>query len=263
MRAYVDRRVPSLAKGSIRFTRADVHLYAVVRTIAERFWAPGVVLIGDAAHQTHPSGATGMNLAVAGAAHLSELLVPALQAPTIDPSTVDAALRAYSDERRPAAHAAAAHNHAQGGRTWWNDVHLDPYTCAKNSLPVTHCGRDDIGEEIGTPAGIQPRRALDEQRQIDPHHFVGRVPTGRCRRCQGAQRRPPNTTRRPDGAAWGRARFNRAPTMPPGGAHHRTAAQRRNLVARHGDHGCRAEDPAVAVGTAGETAGRTRPGSPH
>ena len=42
----------------------------VTRSLAHSFWAPGVALVGDAAHTTHPAGATGMNLAISGAARL-------------------------------------------------------------------------------------------------------------------------------------------------------------------------------------------------
>ncbi len=70
---YITYRVPWLE--GIRFSRDDLHVYAVTRSLADRFCAPGAALVGDAAHTTHPAGATGMNLAISGAARLAELEV--------------------------------------------------------------------------------------------------------------------------------------------------------------------------------------------
>lgn len=153
---YVVRRIPWLE--GVRFTRENVHLYAVVRSMAQRFWAPGVALVGDAAHQTHPSGATGMNLAIAGAARLAELVAPVLQADSVDLMALDAALQTYDAERRPAAQAAVAHNHEQGSRIWWNDVHKDPDAYARTvdpNAPTWGVGGAGWGKN---PAGTAPAK---------------------------------------------------------------------------------------------------------
>jgi 2-polyprenyl-6-methoxyphenol hydroxylase-like FAD-dependent oxidoreductase len=131
--AYVTYRIPWL--GEVRFTRDDIHVYAVARSLADRFWGPGAALVGDAAHTTHPTGATGMNLAISGAARLAELVGPLLAADTIDPAALDAALHAYSAERRPAAALAIEHNHQQASRIWTDNCHLDPHTYARNADP--------------------------------------------------------------------------------------------------------------------------------
>lgn len=131
--AYVVYRVPWLE--GIRFSRDDLHLYAVTRSLAHRFWAPGAALVGDAAHTTHPAGATGMNLAISGAARLAELLAPVLSHGSVAPAALDEALRAYDLERRPAAAAAIQRNHEQAGRIWMNNVHLDPHAYARAADP--------------------------------------------------------------------------------------------------------------------------------
>jgi len=130
---YVTYRVPWLQ--GVRFTRDDLHVYALARSLAARFWAPGAVLVGDAAHTTHPTGATGMNLAISGAARLAELVASVLTADRVDPAALDAALRAYQAERRPAAALAIEHNHQQAGRIWTNDCHLDPHAYARDADP--------------------------------------------------------------------------------------------------------------------------------
>jgi 2-polyprenyl-6-methoxyphenol hydroxylase-like FAD-dependent oxidoreductase len=130
---YVTYRVPWLE--GVRFTRDDLHVYALARSLARGFWAPGAALVGDAAHTTHPTGATGMNLAISGAARLAELAGPLLTAGRLDLGALDAALHAYQAERRPAAALAIEHNHQQASRIWSDNCHLDPYTYARDADP--------------------------------------------------------------------------------------------------------------------------------
>jgi 2-polyprenyl-6-methoxyphenol hydroxylase-like FAD-dependent oxidoreductase len=140
---YVTYRVPWLA--GARFTHDDIHIYSIARSLADRFWMPGAALVGDAAHTTHPAGATGMNLAISGAARLAELIGPVLAAQPVDPAALGAALHAYSAERRPAAALALEHNHQQAGRIWMNNCHLDPYTYARDADPNAAWGVEGAG----------------------------------------------------------------------------------------------------------------------
>ena len=59
---YVVGRFPALAP--LRFGKAQASVYRLARHVAPSFWAPGAALVGDAAHATHPAGATGMSLAI-------------------------------------------------------------------------------------------------------------------------------------------------------------------------------------------------------
>jgi 2-polyprenyl-6-methoxyphenol hydroxylase-like FAD-dependent oxidoreductase len=68
----LDEQVRSLGlafDGSLPVLQA--HLYRVACYMARRFWRPGVVLVGDTAHTTHPVGGQGMNLAIRGAHSLA------------------------------------------------------------------------------------------------------------------------------------------------------------------------------------------------
>jgi 2-polyprenyl-6-methoxyphenol hydroxylase-like FAD-dependent oxidoreductase len=143
LRDYVTYRVPWLA--GTRFTRDGVHVYSIARSLAARFWAPGAAIVGDAAHTTHPAGATGMNLAISGAARLVQLVGPALAAAPHDAVALDAALHAYSSERRSAAAIALERNHEQSQRIWTDDCHLDPQAYARNADPTAGWGADNAG----------------------------------------------------------------------------------------------------------------------
>jgi len=141
--AYVTYRVPWL-KGA-RFTHDDIHIYSIARSLADRFWMLGAALVGDAAHTTHPAGATGMNLAITGAARLVDHIAPVLTATPGDTAALDAALHAYSAERRPAAGVALERNHEQSRRIWTDDCHLDPYAYARNADPTSGWGAGGAG----------------------------------------------------------------------------------------------------------------------
>lgn len=142
MRDFVMRRFPMLE--SLQFGKADAHVYRLSRHVADRFWAPGAAIVGDAAQATHPAGATGMSLAVTGAARLVEQLAPVLLSDGSDVQ-VDAALKAYDAERRPAAATAVASNHAQAMRMWQSDLYLDPDGYAKAIDPTSGWGPGGAG----------------------------------------------------------------------------------------------------------------------
>jgi 2-polyprenyl-6-methoxyphenol hydroxylase-like FAD-dependent oxidoreductase len=139
---YVVGRFPVLAP--LRFAKADAHLYRLARQLADRFWAPGVALVGDSAHATHPAGATGMSLAITGAARLVDRLAPLLL-DGADGSALDEALAAYDAERRPAARVAIEANHAQAMRLWGSDLFRDPDAYARAVDPTGGWGAGGVG----------------------------------------------------------------------------------------------------------------------
>ena len=160
LHAYVAERVPQLEVA--RFGRANAHVYSLSRQLAERFCAPGGALVGDSAHVTHPAGATGMNLAISGAARLAEMVGPLLlnglsTAKQLD--ALDAALEAYDAERRPAAEAAIEANHQQSLRLWPANPHDDPQAYAEACNPAGRWGARGAGwgqnpaalAEVGPP----------------------------------------------------------------------------------------------------------------
>ena len=151
---YVEDRVPSLANA--RFGRANAYVYAITRQVAERFSLPGVALVGDSAHTTHPSGATGMNLAVSGAARLAEMAGPVLEqgiSAEAGLAALDAAIERYEADRRPWAAAAVAQNDVQAHRIWIGDVYKDPYAYAKAVDPAAGWGVGGAGWGEN-PAGL-------------------------------------------------------------------------------------------------------------
>ena len=74
----------------------DVKLLSVSLDRLERWWRPGMLCIGDAAHAMSPVGGVGINLAIQDAVAAANLLVPALRAGgRVD----DAALTAIQQRR--------------------------------------------------------------------------------------------------------------------------------------------------------------------
>lgn len=78
----------------------DITLLPAVSQMATRWWLPGMLLLGDAAHPMSPVAAQGINVALQDAVVAAQHLVPALT-PSRD-ETIDAALRAIEVQRRPA-----------------------------------------------------------------------------------------------------------------------------------------------------------------
>ena len=124
---YVVNRVPWLV--GARISRERAYIYPISRQLARSFVAPGAALVGDSAHTTHPAGATGMNLAISGAARLAEVVAPVLldgASASNRQRALDDVLEAYDAERRPAAAAALERNHRQAMRIWQDGVQHDP-----------------------------------------------------------------------------------------------------------------------------------------
>jgi 2-polyprenyl-6-methoxyphenol hydroxylase-like FAD-dependent oxidoreductase len=75
-------------------------LLDVVSDRVTSWWAPGALVIGDAAHTMSPVGAQGLNLALRDAVVVANQLVPVLQADP-QPDLIDEALERVQDERLP------------------------------------------------------------------------------------------------------------------------------------------------------------------
>jgi 2-polyprenyl-6-methoxyphenol hydroxylase-like FAD-dependent oxidoreductase len=127
LRDHVVGRFPTLVPLGI--TKTESAIYRVVRLLAERFWAPGCALVGDAAHTTHPAGATGMSLAISGAARLATAIAPLVASGT--DAELDGALAEYDAERRPAAARALEAAHAQALRLYDGELFRDANAFAR------------------------------------------------------------------------------------------------------------------------------------
>lgn len=116
--AEIWRRSP-LLRGAAPLAR-NAHLYDLHRAHAPRYVTRGAALIGDAVHQTNPTAGQGMTMAIEDGAALARLVGPSLAAGARAPSDasararLDAALRAYEAERRPANAALVRWSHVMG-----------------------------------------------------------------------------------------------------------------------------------------------------
>jgi 2-polyprenyl-6-methoxyphenol hydroxylase-like FAD-dependent oxidoreductase len=84
------------------------HFYRLLRMHAERYVAPGLALVGDAAHVTAPFTGQGMNLAIGDVAEL----VRQTAGPLLAGAPLDGALAAYERVRRAANGASIESAHA-------------------------------------------------------------------------------------------------------------------------------------------------------
>jgi len=75
--AHLERRFGDFLGGLV--VEGPVFTYPLSLQLAERFAAPRVALLGDAAHGVHPIAGQGLNLGLKGAAALAEVLVDALR----------------------------------------------------------------------------------------------------------------------------------------------------------------------------------------
>jgi 2-polyprenyl-6-methoxyphenol hydroxylase-like FAD-dependent oxidoreductase len=96
-------RLPAYLAGHLRAHRETVAGATLLNVVCGRLteWtAPGLLLIGDAAHPMSPVGGQGVNIALRDALVAANHLVPVLTAGG-EPSALDAAARRVRDERWP------------------------------------------------------------------------------------------------------------------------------------------------------------------
>jgi len=97
----------------------DPSRLAVQVGLAERWWAPGLLLLGDAAHPMSPVRAQGINMALRDAWVASAKLLPLLRSalqPPLPSSALDGVLAAIEAERRPEITALQALQAAEAAR---------------------------------------------------------------------------------------------------------------------------------------------------
>jgi 2-polyprenyl-6-methoxyphenol hydroxylase-like FAD-dependent oxidoreductase len=102
LHARLAELAPELAKEAAEGVRSwsDTTLLDIFTTDVRRWSAPGVVLIGDAAHTLSPILGQGVNHALADAVALAPLLARALGAPrSVRPAALAAAVHAFQRER--------------------------------------------------------------------------------------------------------------------------------------------------------------------
>jgi 2-polyprenyl-6-methoxyphenol hydroxylase-like FAD-dependent oxidoreductase len=76
----------------------SAHTYRLGYSLARRWWQPGLVVLGDAAHLVHPIGGQGMNLAF----HDAAALAASLPSSAASASDWDAAAAGYASTRHRA-----------------------------------------------------------------------------------------------------------------------------------------------------------------
>lgn len=100
IRRFVAEQIPWLADrvGALR-DFSQITLLSVEIARVERWWRPGLLLVGDAAHVISPVGGNGILMAVQDAVAAANHLVPALRSPG---PVLDSTLAAVQDDREPA-----------------------------------------------------------------------------------------------------------------------------------------------------------------
>jgi len=97
-RARLRRAVPPLGAVVAQLgSLADTHLLSVQIDRLDRWWVPGMLCIGDAAHAMSPAFGVGINYAIQDAVAAARVLVPALR--TGDGAAVDDACAAVQKRR--------------------------------------------------------------------------------------------------------------------------------------------------------------------
>jgi len=109
IKAFIHNTLPWLDERAAELTDFDqLKLLSIRITMLERWWLPGLLLIGDAAHVISPVGGYGIGLAVADAVEASNVLHPILAGRHADPSqdadgarVLDEACALIEARRRP------------------------------------------------------------------------------------------------------------------------------------------------------------------
>ena len=94
MRAAIQQAAPDLDLSELRNVE-DLKLLSVALDRLERWWKPGLLAIGDAAHATSPIGGVGINLAVQDAVASANIL----SGPLAGGRDIDGLLNAVQDRR--------------------------------------------------------------------------------------------------------------------------------------------------------------------
>jgi len=92
------RRRFGLERGSLRLETWPVGAFPLALGVARRFYADGLALVGDAAHQVHPIAGQGLNLGLRDVMTLGDALVEAIRIGL--PAGEMNLLRAYDRNRR-------------------------------------------------------------------------------------------------------------------------------------------------------------------
>ncbi len=109
LRRAVAARFQPLAGTALRLLDRP-RIYRLQRATRSTWWVSGAVLVGDVAHQVHPVGGQGMNLALFDAEALSH----SLAAGSGEPDDIDAAACRYGQHRRQQVRRALRRTHLLG-----------------------------------------------------------------------------------------------------------------------------------------------------
>ncbi|OEV11355.1 FAD-dependent oxidoreductase, partial [Streptomyces nanshensis] len=183
------REVPALEGLSEAVPKAAAtrQLFPVARFLAERLAVPGLALVGESAYAVHPMAAQGMNSAITSAASLAEQLAARLTpsaAPAArpgtpqppDPEAVDAALRAYEEERLPVlAHTARTSDNAARMVT---DLSWPGRVLGRRAVRCTGANPRLLHSITYNMAGLGPRPLTP----LDQLHQIGLLPDPRAHR---------------------------------------------------------------------------------
>ena len=104
MTAWLDElieRTPALAPvaAALRASSDGAQLLPAWRMHADAWCAPGLALVGDAAHCVHPMAAQGMNATIGDARALADALAAVSRGRSLDAGALDTALASYERER--------------------------------------------------------------------------------------------------------------------------------------------------------------------